>query len=108
MPKKPQSTQLYRSFDNALDRLELWAFNPWRRYSLLTIVLLIGFFLGSSVGTINGVLALMDPVAALLTVLILELMVRLRKNGALNRANSLLLKIIDNIFFLYFLLEFKF
>ena len=70
--------------------------NPWRRYSLLLIVLLIGFFLGTSIGTINGVLALMDPIGALVTVLILESLVRLRRNGSIRNRDSLSIKIIDS------------
>ena len=95
MAQKLQSTSLYKSFWKALESLETWAINPWRRYSLLLIVLLTGFFLGSSIGTINGALALMDPVGAFLTVLILEIMVRLRRNDYFRNVDSLPLKIID-------------
>ena len=67
------------------DRLVLWAVNPWRRYSLLLIIFLIGFFLGSSIGMINGVLALMDPIGAFLTVLGIELLVRVRRNDSFRK-----------------------
>ena len=96
MAQKFQSTSLHRSIDMSLDRLEAWTVNPWRRYSLLLIVLLVGFFLGSSIGSINGVLALMDPIGAFLTVLIMEVMVRLRRNRLLRKSNSISLNIIDN------------
>ncbi len=96
MSQKLQSTSLNRSFGRAFDRLEFWAINPWRRYSLLLIVLLVGFFLGTSIGTINGVLALMDPIGALITVLILEVLVRARRNGTIKNRDSLLVKIIDS------------
>ena len=95
MPQKFQSTNLHRSIDMSLDRLEDWTINPWRRYSLLLIVLLVGFFLGSSIGTINGALALMDPIGAFFTVLIMEVMVRLRRNRLLRKSNSITLNIID-------------
>ena len=71
--------------------------NPWRLYSLLLIVFLIGFFLGTSIGTINGVLALMDPIGAFITVMILEIMVRLRRNGSIGNKDSLLIKILDSV-----------
>ena len=95
MALKLQSTTFHRSIGKGFERLEEWAINPWRRYSLLLITLLLGFFLGSSIGTINGALALMDPVGALVTVLILEVMVRLRRNPAFKKSNSLLLVLID-------------
>ena len=106
MSKKFQSTSLHRSFGEGLERLESWAINPWRRYSLLLIVLLIGFFLGTSIGTINGVLALMDPIGAFLTVLIMEIMVRFRRNWLNKNRNLLSLHIIDfaRVGFLYGLL----
>ncbi len=62
---------------------------------MLLIVLLTGFFLGTSIGTINGVLALMDPIGAFITILILEILVRFRRNSALMKGYSLSIKIID-------------
>ena len=78
MVKKFQYTGLYKNIGLAMDRLETWAVNPWRRGSLFLIVLFSGFWIGSSIGMINGVLALMDPIGAFFTVLILEIMVRAR------------------------------
>ena len=95
MPQKLQSTSFNRSFGRAFNRLDDWAINPWRRYSLLLIVLLTGFFLGTSIGTINGVLALMDPIGAFITVLFLEILVRFRRNGAIKYKDSLIIKIVD-------------
>ena len=95
MAKKIQSTNLNRMFSQGFDRLELWAVNPWRRYSMLLIVLLLGFFLGSSIGAINGVLGLMDPIGAFLAVLVIEIMVRLRRNWSYQNRNMLSLSIID-------------
>ncbi len=76
--------------------MEDWAINPWRRYSLLLIVLLTGFFLGTSIGTINGVLALMDPIGAFITVVVLEVLVRFRRHAGLSHKDSLLIKTIDS------------
>ena len=95
MPKKLQSTSLNNTFGRAFDRLESWAVNPWRRYSLLIILLLTGFLLGSSIGMINGVLALMDPIGAFFTVLIIEMMVRFRKTLIWDKKRSVVLEIVD-------------
>ena len=97
MVKRSQSTNLHRSFGRALENLDYWAMNPWRRYSLLVIVLLIGFLFGSSVGTINGVLALMDPVGAFFIVLLLEIMVRIRIYWPVTKGYKIALNIIDTV-----------
>ena len=95
MIKKLQSTALHRGFGQIFDRLENWAINPWRRYSLLLIIFLTGFFLGSSLGVINGVLALMDPVGAFLTVFLIEVLVRFRRNRLFRNKESMTLMMID-------------
>ena len=73
-----QKTFLYKSSTKFVDRLANWAINPWRRYSFLAIIFLIGFFIGSSLGMINGVLALMDPVGAFIVLIFLEILVKAR------------------------------
>tara|TARA_B100000700_G_C14541149_1_gene622065 strand:+ start:250 stop:579 length:330 start_codon:yes stop_codon:yes gene_type:complete len=73
-----QKTFLYKLSAKIIDRLANWAANPWRRYSLLIIIFLLGFLIGSSLGMINGVIALMDPVGALVTLIFLELLVKAR------------------------------
>jgi len=78
MPLRMQKTVLYKSSTKIIDRLANWAANPWRRYSLLLIIFLLGFLIGSSLGMINGVLALMDPVGALITLIFLELLIKAR------------------------------
>tara|TARA_Y100001968_G_C18813974_1_gene461444 strand:+ start:147 stop:488 length:342 start_codon:yes stop_codon:yes gene_type:complete len=78
MASRMQSTVLYRSSSKLIIRLAKWAVNPWRRYSLLVIIFLFGFFIGSSLGMINGVLALMDPIGALFALIFLELLIQLR------------------------------
>jgi len=78
MSSRMQETFLYKSSTKIVERLANWADNPWRRYSLLTIIFLIGFLIGSSLGMINGVLALMDPFGALITLIFLELLIKAR------------------------------
>ncbi len=95
MANKIQSTSLHRNFGQALERLEDWAVNPWRRYSLFLIILLVGFLVGSSIGLISGVLALMDPLAAFFTVLLLEVMVRLRRPWNSLDRNLLVFQLMD-------------
>ena len=101
-----QKTVLYKSSAEIIERLANWAANPWRRYSLLVIIFLLGFFIGSSLGMINGVLALMDPVGAFFTVLLLEIMVRIRRYWPSSNGYKITLNIIDSfrIGFLYGLL----
>jgi len=78
MAQRMQKTFLYKSSAKIVDRLANWAANPWRRYSLLVIIFLIGFFIGSSLGMINGVLALMDPVGAFVVLIFLEILIKAR------------------------------
>ena len=78
MPPRMQETFLYQSFGKLVDKLANWAVNPWRRYSLLIIIFLVGFLIGSSLGMINGVLALMDPIGAFFTLIFLELLIQAR------------------------------
>ena len=78
MAPRMQKTFLYKSSAKIVDRLANWAVNPWRRYSFLVIIFLIGFFIGSSLGMINGVLALMDPVGAFVALIFLEILIKAR------------------------------
>ena len=64
MVYKPQNTNFQISFVENLQTLSAWAKNPWRRFSSSIAVLLIGYFLGSSLGMVSAVVELMDPVAA--------------------------------------------
>ena len=73
-----QKTFLYKSSTKIVERLANWARNPWRRYSLLAIIFFIGFLIGSSLGMINGVLALMDPVGAFIALIFLEILIKAR------------------------------
>ena len=73
-----QKTFLYKLSAKIIDRLAYWCANPWRRYSLLSIIFFVGFLIGSSLGMINGVLALMDPVGAFITLIFLEILIQAR------------------------------
>ena len=95
MPQRMQKTVLYKSFTQIIDRLANWASNPWRRYSLLVIIFLIGFLIGSSLGMINGVLALMDPVGALVTLIFLELLIKARFFFLKSKKPIILIRVFD-------------
>jgi hypothetical protein len=90
-----QQTRFQRSLVEAGERLVGWAVNPWRRASLQLIVLLISFSLGGVVASIGGQIGQIDPVGALLCVLVLELAVRAR--GPLRRrgGDALPLQLLD-------------
>ena len=95
MPSRMQKTFLYKSSAKIVDRLANWAGNPWRRYSLLVIIFLLGFFIGSSLGMINGVLALMDPVGALVTLIFLELLIKARFFFLKSKKPIILIRVFD-------------
>ena len=90
-----QKTSLYKSSTKFVDRLASWAGNPWRRYSLLAIIFLIGFLLGSSLGMINGVLALMDPVGAFIALVFLEILVKARFIFLKSKQPIILIRVFD-------------
>ncbi len=93
---KYQPTNLNRNVINILRRLEFWTVNPWRRYSFLIIVFLSAFWLGSSIGMINGALALMDPIGAFFTIILIELFVRIRSIKINKQMSSIALSILDS------------
>lgn len=81
-----QSTRLQTRVVASAERLEQWAANPWRRLSLLLIVLLLSFVAGSGVGMVSGALSAIDQIGALLCVTALEVAVRIR--GPLRRRSG--------------------
>ena len=95
MPPKMQKTVLYKLSAKTIDSFANWAANPWRRYSLLVIIFLIGFLIGSSLGMINGVLALMDPVGALITLIFLELLIKARFFFLKSKKPIILIRVFD-------------
>jgi hypothetical protein len=86
---------LQRQVGQAAQRLEAWAGNPWRRFSLQLIILLSGFFFGGAIGMLSGAMGYLDPLAALLCVVPIELSVRSRRQFLLQRGDKLLLELID-------------
>ena len=75
MVVKPQKTKFQLKIVENIQTLSIWANNPWRRYSISLITLLIGYFFGSSLGMVSAVVELMDPVAAFLSVVFIEILI---------------------------------
>ena len=94
---KPQKTSFQLIIIENLQRLSGWANNPWRRYSLSLIVLLLGYLLGSSIGMVSAVAELMDPVSAFLSVIFIEILIMLRRNFRLKREKKFLVLLIDSL-----------
>lgn len=90
-----QQTRFQRRIAQASERLETWALNPWRRFSLLLIVLLSSLVVGGSLASISGALAYFDPISALVAVLLLEAAVRVRPSLRAGRRDRLMLQLLD-------------
>ena len=56
---------------------------------------MIGFLIGSSLGMINGVLALMDPVGAFITLIFIELVIKARFLFLKSNKPIILIRVID-------------
>ena len=78
MISKPQKTKFQVFIVDSFKTVSYWARNPWRRYSLALITFFVGYFFGSSLGMISAVYNLMDPVSALISVLIIEALIKIR------------------------------
>lgn len=98
-PRQPQGrlqqTRFQRQLVAAGDGLIQWAANPWRRWSLLLIVLLISFSIGGAVASIGGQIGQSDPVGALLCVVVIELAVRARTPLRRRGGDRLPLQLLD-------------
>ena len=94
---RPQRTKFQLKIVENIQTLSIWANNPWRRYSIALIVLLIGYFLGSSLGMVSAVLELMDPVGAFLSVVLIEILIALRRNFRFDRKKKFLLLLLDSL-----------
>ena len=90
-----QQTRFQLRIAQAADALEGWAINPWRRISLLLIVLLGSLVVGGSLGSITGALAYFDPISAVVAVLAIEAAVRIRRRLLASRRDRLLLQLLD-------------
>ena len=94
---KPQKTKYQLKVIGNFDTLTNWAINPWRRYSLALTVLLIGYFLASSLGMISAVVELMDPVGAFLSVLFIEILIQFRRRIRFQTKKKILVLLIDSL-----------
>ena len=92
---KPQKTKFQIIIVDNLKTISNWAENPWRRYSVILIMFFVGYFFGSSFGMISAVYNLMDPVGALISVLIIEILIKIRRVLILNKDKKFFLLIAD-------------
>ncbi len=90
-----QQTRFQRRVAAAGAALERWATNPWRRASLLLIVLLGSFAIGGGLGAITGAMSEIDQIPALVCVLSLEVAVRLRRPLLRRPGDRLGLQLLD-------------
>ena len=97
MVLRPQKTKFQLKVIENIQSLSIWANNPWRRYSLSLITLLIGYFLGSSLGMVSAVVELMDPIAAFLAVVFIEILIILRRNFRSARKKRFLVLLLDSL-----------
>ena len=97
MVLRPQKTNFQLKIVENIQTLSIWANNPWRRYSISLITLLVGYFLGSSLGMVSAVVELMDPVAAFLSLVFFEILIVLRRNFRLDRKKKFLVILLDSL-----------
>ena len=97
MVYRPQKTNFQLKIVENIQTLSIWANNPWRRYSISLIILLSGYFLGSSLGMVSAVVELMDPVAAFLSVVFIEILISLRRNFRFDRKKKIVLLLLDSL-----------
>ena len=97
MAFRPQKTKFQLRIVENIQTLSIWAKNPWRRYSLSLITLLIGYFFGSTLGMVSAVEGLMDPVAAFLAVVFIEILIVLRRNFRFERKKYFLVLLLDSL-----------
>ena len=94
---RPQNTNFQLKIVENIQTLSIWANNPWRRYSISLIILLIGYFLGSSLGMVSAVVELMDPVAAFLSIVFIEILIVLRRNFRFEKKKKFLVLLLDSL-----------
>ena len=92
---RPQKTRFQVLIVDNLKNISYWAANPWRKYSVVLIVFFIGYFFGSSLGMISAVYNLMDPVSALISVLIIEILIKIRRSLFIDKKKRFFLLIVD-------------
>ena len=94
---RPQKTNFQLNIIENIQTLSIWANNPWRRYSIALITILIGYFFGSSLGMVSAVLELMDPVAAFVSVFFIEILIALRRNFRFEKKKKFLVLLLDSL-----------
>ena len=94
---KPQKTKFQIMIVQNIKTLSLWANNPWRRYSISLITLLVGYFFGSSLGMVSAAVELTDPVAAFLSVVFIEFLIVLRRNLRIEGKKKFLVLLLDSL-----------
>tara|TARA_Y100000589_G_scaffold266269_1_gene257434 strand:+ start:84 stop:425 length:342 start_codon:yes stop_codon:yes gene_type:complete len=92
---RTQKTKFQIFIVDNLKTLSNWAINPWRRYSIVLIIFFVGYFFGSSLGMISAVYNLMDPVGALISVLIIETLIKIRRTLFKDKKKKFFLLIAD-------------
>ncbi len=92
---RPQKTKFQIMIVDNFKTISNWAVNPWRRYSFALLIFLIGYFFGSSLGMISAVYNLMDPVSALISVLIIEILIKIRRALLIDKNKKFFLLITD-------------
>ena len=92
---RPQKTRFQILIVDNFKTISNWAVNPWRKYSVVLLMFLIGYFFGSSLGMISAVYNLMDPVGALISVLIIEILINIRRVLFNDKNKKFFLLIID-------------
>ncbi len=97
MVVRPQKTNFQLKIVENFQTLSIWAYNPWRRYSISLITLLFGYFIGSSLGMVSAVVELMDPVAAFLSLVFFEILVVFRRNYRFERKKKFLVILLDSL-----------
>jgi hypothetical protein len=91
-----QQTRFQSRLVAAADGLVRWAANPWRRWSLRLITLLFGFASGGMLASIAGQIGQIDPVGALLCVLLIEGAIRARGPLRRREGDRLPLQLLDS------------
>jgi len=92
---RPQKTKFQVLIVDNLKTISIWALNPWRRYSFVIIIFFVGYFFGSSLGMISAVYNLMDPVSALISVLIIEILIKIRRILWCDKNKKFFLLVVD-------------
>ena len=97
MVVNPQNTKFQVKVIENLKTLSVWANNPWRRYSMALIVVLLGYLFGSSLGMVSAVVELMDPVGALISIIFIEILIQIRRSLRLDKTKKILVLILDSL-----------